>query len=198
MKEAGGESSKRSNFIQIFKKFDFEGRSFDFYLPDGERYQKSVLGGCVFICMTILFITYASVLFQVLAERTDYNILERRYENELYDSNFSIGTKTGFAIAASLIDFTLVPREDPEIGELYFAMVGWDSPTSDWFYEILKTRPCTEQDFNVDEDSDQSEYGFYKLKDASLLAKLNFSLLKCVDEDFEIRGNHQTDYSRAL
>ena len=79
--------------------------------------------------MIILFITYASVLFQVLVERTDYNILERRYENELDGENFSIGTKTGFAIAAALVNFPIEPepeQEDPEIGELVFAIRGWN------------------------------------------------------------------------
>ena len=152
MKEVGGESSKRSSFIQILKKLDFEGRSFDFYLPDGGRYQKSIFGGCIFICMTILFITYASVLLQVLIDRSDYRILERRYENELYDSNFSIGTKNGFAIAAAL--FGSEPVEDPEIGEIYFGLLGWDTPDAKGKLELLKTRPCTEQDFNVEEGSD--------------------------------------------
>ena len=82
--------------------------------------------------MTILFIAYASVLLQVLVERSDYNILEKRYENELYDSNFSIGSETGFAIAAAIVSFPVQsePIEDPEIGELIFSINGWNTTNS--------------------------------------------------------------------
>ena len=105
MEEEGIKSYKRTSCSQVFKKVDFEGRSFDFYLPDGARYQKSMSGGCIFICTTILFILYASVLFQVLMERSDYNILERRYENEFLEKKFSFGGEDGFALAAAITEW---------------------------------------------------------------------------------------------
>ena len=170
MKEVDEKSTKRTSFSQVLKKADFEGRSFDFYLPDGERYQKSMLGGCIFLCMAVLFILYASVLFQVLFERSDYNILERRYEKELIDTNFSFGKEHGFAVAAIISEWPITSEtiEDPEIGELKFIMREWDLSTSYASETELKTRPCTEEDFNVKEGTDRSEYGFYKIKDQSL------------------------------
>ena len=172
MKEVGEKSSKRTSFSQLFKKVDFEGRSFDFYLPDGTRYQKSMSGGCIFICMSVLFILYASVLLHVLVERTDYNILQRRYENELFETDFSFGKENGFAIAAAITGWPIksTPVEDPEIGELVFYLSYWDSASSYNKVKKLDTRPCTEEDFNVKESSDKSDYGFYEIKDQSLFS----------------------------
>ena len=184
MKEVGERSSKRTSVSQVFKNVDFEGRSFDFYLPDGTRYQKSMSGGCIFICMTVLFILYASVLFQVLVERTDYNILERRYENELLETNFSFGRENGFAVAAAFAELPVQPEpiEDPEIGYLEFALRSWDNANSSGYHKPLKSRPCTEEDFKIKEGSDRSDYGFYKIKDQSLFPLIEVSMLKCIDE----------------
>ena len=65
--------------MQFLQKFDFEGRTFDFYLPNGDRYQKTTSGGFIFILVILVFILYASVRFQVLMDRSDYNVLESSF-----------------------------------------------------------------------------------------------------------------------
>ena len=80
--------------------------------------------------------------------------------------------------------------EDPEIGELKFFMRSWDNPNSLGDVKPLKTRPCTPADFYIEEGNDRSEYGFYRVKDKSLFSQIDVSILKCIYEEFTIKGNY--------
>ena len=62
----------------------------------------------------------------------------------------------GFEVAAGIVDFAVKaeepPIEDPEIGEIKIYKKYWDALADDglgalWFEEV-KTKPCTVNDFN--------------------------------------------------
>ena len=82
------------------------------------------------ILIFIAIVVYGSVLLQILIERTNYSILEKKYENELLDTNFSFGSHDGFIVAAGITEYPLSESsgiEDPEIGELKYFIKSWDS-----------------------------------------------------------------------
>ena len=69
------------------------------------------------------------------------------------DDVFSMSNKDGgFVVAAAFVGGSeLTP--DPEIGELKFILKNWGSSTDDLDFRTLKERSCTEQDFEIKDNT---------------------------------------------
>lgn len=71
--------------------------------------------------MLITFVAYGAVMLQVLIDRSDYNLLEMRYENDLLDGTFTFGSKDGFMVAAGLTNYPIAEDSGQipaDVGEL--------------------------------------------------------------------------------
>ena len=65
-------------------------------------------------------------------------------------------------------------------------------------FKELKTRPCTLEDFDVEEGEDKSSYGFYPLHEKTNSAIVSSTIMKCIDEPFEIKGEFNTNTAANL
>lgn len=147
--------------MQLFVKLDLQGKYFNFYLPDGNLMYRTSLGGIVCLMLLLTWLAFAVNQFIVLSQRSDYQILEKSYENFFSNYNFRFKRKDGFAIAAAFVDFkdeSVI--EDPEIGQLKFYYKRWDdSNETKLEFEEIPQRLCTMDDLNG-----ASDYGLFTFK----------------------------------
>ena len=73
----------------------------------------------------------------------------KEYDDALLETHFSVNKDSGFTVAAGMWKWGDW-QDDPEIGELKFVLKRWTNGT-DFGFEELKQRKCTEQDFIIDE-----------------------------------------------
>ena len=131
--------------------------------------------------------------------RENYTIQQREYDGRFWASNFTFTKENGFAIAASFWYPEDKARwDDPEIGELKFYNKYWNNNELPKFRE-LRTRSCTDEDFQVAEGEKRSEYGFFLPSETTLETIANeMHALKCVDEPVEISGDFDTFSAQNL
>ena len=114
-------------------------------------------------------------------------------QNDFFDESFTVRPAGGFNIAARVVKYgTFGEIEDPSIGTVEFYIKSWDDDSSPLNFRKLKTRSCSEADFQGEEGA-SSESIFYPMHFKSKIFKKYIPDLKCVDEDMDIYGEFNTN-----
>ena len=106
----------------------------------------------------------------------------------IYDNEFYI------AAAITEYDGSSLPIEDETYGKVVFLRKRWDTVsvnTIDWGFDDLKTKNCTESDFNWGDGREtDSRSRFYPIK-SNMRRDIEIygSKLKCIDESLDLIGN---------
>ena len=157
MESAGeGKKSQKKSCLKFFVRFDFHGKYFNFYMPDGRLTYKTGNGGILCLLLVFVWLAYALNQAIILSERSDYTVQEKTYENELAPDRFQAGKASRFAVAAALtnLDGRMI---GPEIGEIQFYIKEYDviDGTTKLRFKKLAKRACTLEDVNG-----ETSYGF--------------------------------------
>ena len=82
----------------------------------------------------------------------------------------------------------------PEIGLLKFYIKEWGTDGSaEVKWKELKSRNCEPDDFEADESTGVSRYGFYPLNSRTEYWTTYRSNFQCIDEPYDVYGNWNTN-----
>ena len=184
---------------------DLYKRPFNFLLPDNADKHRTCCGAVFSILIILVILTYASYKLQDMLSFGDYKLQFSEQENYFRDID-ALKSSDGFEVAAGIIDFATraeePPIEDPEIGEIKIYKKYWDALADDglgklWFEEV-KTKPCTVNDFNdIEGNNKQSKFYPSTIKHEPMLLKYA-NKLKCMEEEVSVNGNYDTGIFTSL
>ena len=127
---------------------------------------KTMAGAIAMVICGSVVIAFGVSQFLILLERTDYRLIDKKYQMELTEEKFQFGTSDGFAIATAF--WSAAGPLVPEIGQLKFIIKSWGGAEEAVQFTDLRQRPCTDDDFNKrDDPSEDSIYGFHSLSKAT-------------------------------
>lgn len=89
-------------------------------------------------------------------------------------------------------------NEDPSIGTLEFYIKGWLDDGSPIKFTKLKTRPCTLEEFSFQSDKVKRDTPFWQIHVKSDSYKDYIPSMKCIDEDYELYGEFETNVAHNL
>ena len=153
----------------------------------------------------IMLLIYGGYKMVQLTTFDDYKTqirVEEHYFNP--DHKFSMSDQQ-FQVAAAITayDGDPEPIEDPSYGTLVFKKKQWnyqDEPFVEFGFADLKSRPCTESDFNWgDGRESDKESLFYPIASFNKNdLKIYSGKMKCLDEDVDIFGNFDQQVASNL
>ena len=106
---------------------------------------KTMAGAIAMVICGSVVIAFGVSQFLILLERTDYRLIDKKYQMELTEEKFQFGTSDGFAIATAF--WSAAGPLVPEIGQLKFIRNYWTLET--FGYDDIATRPCKQSDFDL-------------------------------------------------
>lgn len=185
----------------VYKKIlsvDVFGQPIKWLLPGNKAVQKSLQGALCTIFIYGLLTTYALNRVGALINRDDYNILQED-QNYFFPETYRVSAKDGFRVAAAVTaygDYT--DNEDPSIGTLEFYLKSWLDDGSPLKFRKLKTRQCNLEEFSFQSDKEERDTPFWTIHTNSESYKPYLPTLKCIDEDFELFGDFDTNVAQNL
>ena len=97
----GEESYKNSGCKKYLLVADVSKQTFQFTLPDGNKRFKMIGGSIFALLFGTLGLIYATTLYLVFWNRSDYHLLDKSEAYRLTPENFQFGRDDGFAVAAA-------------------------------------------------------------------------------------------------
>ena len=164
-------------------------------MPGSKPVIKSVPGALCSILLYGTLLAYAGYRLGQLVFRNNYNVLTE-IQNDFFTEDFAVGPSDGFNIAATVTtygDFSDI--EDPSIGTVEFYEKSWKEDGSPLEFKKLKTRPCTLADFKGEAGASE-DAPFFPMHFKSKSFKSYVPKMKCVDEDFQVYGDFNTNIAQ--
>ena len=124
----------------------------------------------------------------------NYKVQERTFER-FYKNTDRFTTKNGFMVAAGLVSggFESILQIPREVGSFKFYRKTWETNLGLNFYE-LKTRPCSEDDFNWGDDSTSNKDSlFYKAGKSLPELQKRWQQLECIIDPNELYSSGNYD-----
>ena len=174
--------------MHFFVNFDLVGHNFNFKLPDGNEYYKTCTGGFCSLFLVLILLAYSAATGVQFFTRDSYTMIKREFEGVYLDSNYTFGYEDGFAVA---IGFWLntegyehefnTKGDNDEVGQIKFVEKYWETQDENVKFRELKSRLCTEEDFQVPQGKSRSSYGFFPPNPDTQTLRDSLEELLCID-----------------
>ena len=196
-------AQRMSGCDRIQKKtvaLDLYRTPFLFLLPDSAEQYRTFLGAILSVLTLIALLVYGSYKFLVLLDLTDYKV-QTAISETYYDFMEGLPSTQGFNVAAAITtyDGSSEVVEDPDYGEVKFYIKSFGLGEPGVIFDELPVRICDPAtDFNYADDNNPGAT-FYRANPANGNdLKTYGGKMKCIDTDFELLGNYNTEAAKNL
>ena len=187
---------ERNAFCRKFVKLDTFGQPVEWLLPNSESVFNSVPGAFCSLILYMMIMLYGGYRLLVLQDRSDYNVLTE-VQDFYFSEEFKFTPKDGLQVAARITSYgNTTDIEDPEIGAMEFYIKGWKADLSPICFKKLKKRKCNLDDFQ--DSATNQEVMFFPLHIKSESLKEYVPTMQCIDEQFDIYGDFDTNIAQNL
>ena len=184
---------------------DSFGQPFMFFLPNGQKMYKSLLGAILTVIIFTVVSFYALYKWQLLIGKEEARTIIEIEEDYFRANNSFIDNKEdGFNIAVGMFNLfgAKIEEDFEQYGTLDVIYETIDRDKVGLNAVTLSMRSCTSRDMYVEGDTSDQETNFWPVKDTLLInIKAEREKLRCIDETnetIEITGALNEDLQRRI